>query len=129
MYEANLLRNCGTGNSSCSAGGAHDVLVFAIGIGTLNSTPNASFDKHAKCLLARIANANDILNTGTNTIENIGAVCTSPQTPPLLSDQDPYQDLQDGCGGSACTIDSTQEKGKVYVIDQNGDMQAQLHFF
>jgi hypothetical protein len=125
MYEANLLRNCGTGNSSCTAGGAHDVLVFAIGIGGFSSTPNQSFDKHAKCLLARIANANDILNTGTNAVENMSAVCTSPQTPPLLSDNDPYQDLRDGCSG-ACTIDTTQEKGKVYIVDTSANVPAQL---
>jgi von Willebrand factor type A domain/Putative Flp pilus-assembly TadE/G-like len=125
MYEANLLRNCGTGNSGCTTGGAHDVLVFAIGIGAVDPIPNRSFDKHAKCLLARIANANDILNTGTNTLETMGGVCTSPQTPPLLSDQDPYQDLRDGCSG-ACTIDTTQEKGKVYIVDTNGNVPAQL---
>ncbi|MGH7798979.1 MAG: VWA domain-containing protein, partial [Candidatus Binatia bacterium] len=57
MYEADLLRNCGAGNTDCTAGGEHDVLVFAIGIGAIHSTPNRSFDKNAKCLLVRIANA------------------------------------------------------------------------
>jgi hypothetical protein len=123
MYEANLLRNCGTGNSSCSAGGAHDVLVFAIGIGALSSTPNASFDTNAKCLLARIANANDILNTGTNTLENMSGVCTIP--PLQTSDGDQYPELRDGCSG-ACTTDTTQEKGKVYIVDTNGNVPAQL---
>jgi hypothetical protein len=127
MYEANVLRNCGTGNSSCSAGGAHDVLVFAIGIGAINnSQPNASFDKHAKCLLSRIANANDILNTGTNTLETMRSVCTNPQTPPAYSDGDTYADLRDGCGSAPCVIDSTQEKGKVYIVDTNGNVPAQL---
>ncbi len=77
MYEANFLRNCGYGNSSCTAGGAHDILVFAIGIGAISGTPNASFDKNAKCLLARVANATDILNTGNNTLESMSAVCTN----------------------------------------------------
>jgi hypothetical protein len=127
MYEANLLRNCGTGNSSCSAGGAHDVLVFAIGIGAINtSQPNASFDKHAKCLLSRIANANDILNTGTNTLETMGSVCTNPQRPPNTSDGDTYVDLRDGCGSAPCVIDTNQEKGKVYIVDTNGNVPAQL---
>jgi hypothetical protein len=126
MYEANFLRNCGTGNSSCSAGGAHDVLVFAIGIGAISSTPNASFDKHAKCLLSRIANANDILNTGTNTLETIASVCTNPQTPPNTSDNDTYADLRDGCGSAPCVIDNTQERGKVYIVDTNGNVPAQL---
>jgi von Willebrand factor type A domain/Putative Flp pilus-assembly TadE/G-like len=126
MYEANLLRNCGTSNSSCSAGGAHDVLVFAIGIGAISSTPNASFDKHAKCLLARVANANDILNTGTNTLETMGSVCTNPQTPPNTSDNDTYAELRDGCGSGPCVIDTNQEKGKVYIVDTNGNVPAQL---
>jgi hypothetical protein len=126
MYEANLLRNCGTGNSSCTAGGAHDVLVFAIGIGAISSTPNASFDKHAKCLLSRIANANDILNTGTNTLETMSSVCTNPQTPPNTSDGDTYADLRDGCSSGPCVIDTTQEKGKVYIVDTNGNVPAQL---
>jgi hypothetical protein len=123
MYEANLLRNCGTGNSSCSAGGAHDVLVFTIGIGALDSTPNASFDTNAKCLLARIANANEILNTGTNAVENMSGVCTIP--PLQTSDGDQYPELRDGCSGS-CTVDATQEKGKVYIVDTNGNVPAQL---
>jgi Flp pilus assembly protein TadG len=123
MYEANLLRNCGTGNSSCTSGGAHDVLVFAIGIGALHPFPNRSFDRNAKCMLARVANATDVLNTGNNTVESITTVCSAP--PDTLSDGDTYADLQDGCSG-ACTIDSTQEKGKVYIVDTNGNVPAQL---
>jgi hypothetical protein len=125
MYEADLLRNCGTGNSSCAPGGAHDVLIFAIGIGALSSTPNASFDKNAKCLLTRIANATGVLNTGNNTVESITTVCSPP--PATYSDGDTYQDLQDNwpCGAGPC-INDTQETGKVYVIDQNGDIPAQL---
>jgi Flp pilus assembly protein TadG len=125
MYEANFLRNCGANNSSCTAGGAHDVLVFAIGIGALSSTPNASFDKNAKCLLARIANANDILNTGTGALDNITNVCSPPPDP--TSDSDPYADLQDSwpCGSGPC-INTSQEKGKVYIVDTNGNVPAQL---
>jgi Flp pilus assembly protein TadG len=123
MYEADLLRNCGTGNSSCSASGAHDVLVFAIGIGDVSNTPNASFDKNAKCLLARISNATDVLNTGNNTLETITNVCSTP--PVTYSDGDTYADLQDGCSG-ACTINSNQEKGKVYIVDTSANVPAQL---
>jgi hypothetical protein len=124
MYEANLLRNCGTGNSSCSAGGAHDVLVFAIGIGEISSTPNASFDNNAKCLLARIANATDVLNTGTNTLQTITDVCSKQI---VTSDGDTYADLQDSwpCGSGPC-INTTQEKGKLYIVDTNGNVPAQL---
>jgi hypothetical protein len=125
MYEADLLRNCGTGNSACTAGGEHDVLVFVIGIGALSGTPNASFDRNARCLLARIANATDILNTGNNTLQSITTVCSPP--PDTLSDGDTYADLQDSwpCGAGPC-INDTQEKGKVYVVDTNGNVPAQL---
>ena len=123
MYEANFLRNCGYGNSSCTAGGAHDIMVFAIGIGALSSTPNASFDRNAKCLLARVANATDILNTGTNTLETISGVCTNP--PLTTSDGDQYLELRDGCSGP-CNIDTTQEKGKVYIVDTSANVPAQL---
>jgi hypothetical protein len=126
MFEGNFLRNCGFGNSSCGSAGEHDVLVFAIGIGSISATPNASFDKNAKCLLARIANANDILNTGNNTSQTISSVCSPPPT--LYSDTDTYQDLQDSwpCGGAGPCINSAQETGKVYIVDLNGDVQEQL---
>ena len=39
MYEADLIRNCGAGNAACAAAGAHDVLVFAIGIGSFVASP------------------------------------------------------------------------------------------
>jgi hypothetical protein len=125
MFEGDFLRNCGFGNSSCGSAGAHDVLVFAIGIGSISTTPNASFDKNAKCMLARIANASDILNTGNNTTQTISSVCSPPPT--LYGDTDTYQDLQDSwpCGSGPC-INSAQETGKVYIVDLNGNVQAQL---
>jgi hypothetical protein len=125
MYEADRIRNCGAGNAACDAGGTHDVLLFAIGIGTLSSTPNASFDKHAKCLLLRAANATELLNTGNNSIETINTLCTPP--PPSYTDHDTYADLRNGwpCGSGPC-INSTQEKGKVYFVDQTRDVQAQM---
>jgi hypothetical protein len=69
------------------------------------------------------ANANDILNTGNNTLETMSGVCTIP--PLQTSDGDLYPELRDGCTG-ACTIDTTQEKGKVYIVDTNGNVPAQL---
>jgi hypothetical protein len=126
MYEADFMRNCGSGNASCGTGGEHDVIVFAIGIGAISSTPNASFDRQARCLLARVANATDIVNTGPGTIDNINTVCASPFLP-LLSDGDTYAELQDSwpCGTGPC-INSSQEKGKVFVVDMNGNVPAQL---
>ncbi len=121
-----MIRNCGAGNAACAAAGAHDVLVFAIGIGTIVANqPNASFDKYAKCMLLRAANGTDLLNTGNNTVESINTVCTPP--PPLLIDSDTYAELLTNwpsCAGPC--INSTQEKGKVYVVDQTGNIQAQM---
>ncbi|MGH7798973.1 MAG: hypothetical protein ACREQ2_29275, partial [Candidatus Binatia bacterium] len=106
------------------AGGEHDVLVFAIGIGAIHSTPNRSFDKNAKCLLVRIANATGMINTGDNSSETLNSLCA---TQDVLSDGDTYSELQDSwpCASGPC-ISTTQEKGKVYFIDQNGDVAAQL---
>jgi hypothetical protein len=127
MKEADELRNCGFGNSSCGASGTHDVLVFAIGIGTTTSTANSSFDKHAKCMLARIANATDVLNTSNNSIQSLSSVCTPP--PPSYADNDTYAELRTdwpaGCATTPC-INSTQEKGKVYVVDPSANLDAQL---
>ena len=128
MYEADLIRNCGVGNAACAAAGAHDVLVFAIGIGTINnSQPNASFDKHAKCMLLRAANGTDLLNTGNNSVESINTVCTPPSPSPPYSDGDTYAELLNGwpCGTGPC-INSTQEKGKLYIVDQTGNVQTQM---
>jgi Flp pilus assembly protein TadG len=126
MYEADLIRNCGAGNAGCAAAGAHDVLVFAIGIGSEVASPaNASFDKHARCMLLRAANGTDVLNTGNNTVESINTLCTPP--PPSYADSDTYAELRNGwpCGAGPC-INSTQQKGKVYFVDQNGNVQAQM---
>ncbi len=125
MYEANILRNCGYSNSGCTAAGAHDIVVFAIAIGRPDPTPNYSLDRNAKCLLARIANATDIINTGTSTLETMSTLCQAPAD--TTSDGDTHADLQEGwpCGTGPC-IDNSQEKGKVYVVDLNGNVQAQL---
>ena len=125
MYEADLTRNCGTNNPGCTAGGEHDVLVFAIGIGQLDPSPSSSFDRNAKCLLARIANATDIVNTGLGTIDSITTICKNP--PDILTDGDKYLDLQKSwpCATGPC-INDTQEKGKVYVVDMKGNVLTQL---
>ena len=127
MYEADLIRNCGASNAACAAAGAHDVLFFAIGIGqdTAGLNPNQRFDKYAKCMLLRAANGTELLNTGNNTLESINTICTPP--PPTYSDNDTYAELRNfwPCGAGPC-IDSTQEKGKVYFVDQTGNVQAQM---
>jgi hypothetical protein len=123
MHEANLTRNCGYGNSSCGGGGRHDVLFFAIAIGKKDLTqPQQSLDENAKCLLARIANATDILNAATGVVETMANMCNGVFP---TSDGDSHADLKAGCSG-ACTIDTTQQKGKVYIVDVSGNVAAQL---
>jgi hypothetical protein len=126
MHEANQIRNCGYTNGACAADGPHDVLIFAILIGTVDANdPQASADRNAKCLLSRIANASQVLNTGNNSIETLSTVCANP--PITTIDGDTHADLQQGwpCNVGPC-LDASQEKGKVYIVDQNGNIQAQL---
>jgi hypothetical protein len=125
MYEANLLRNCGYNNSACSAGGEHGTLVFVIGIGKKDlSAPQQSLDENAKCLLARIANATDIVNAATSVVETMTTNCNNKFT---SNDNDTHADLVEGwpCASGPC-IDTTQQKGKVFMIDVNGNVNAQL---
>jgi hypothetical protein len=127
MFEANEIRNCGFNNASCGGGGAHDIVFFAIAIGKVdNDQPQSSMDKNAKCLLARMANAEQIVTTATGVIETLTSVCTGQI---ITLDGDTHADLNQGwpaaCGTPPC-IDSTQEKGRVYIIDTNGNVQTQL---
>jgi len=126
MYEANLTRNCGYGNSSCGTGGAHDIVFYSIVIGKSEpDSPQGSVDANAKCLLARMSNATDIVNAATGVVETLTNVCNSKFT---TIDGDTHADLVEAwpCGAGPC-IDSTQEKGKVYIVDMNGDVAAQLN--
>ena len=125
MHEADLIRNCGYGNTACGSGGEHDVVFFSIVIGKPDATnPQNSVDANAKCLLARMSNATDILNAATGVVENITTVCNAPTT---TIDGDTHADLTQSwpCGAGPC-IDSTQQKGKVYIVDVNGNVAAQL---
>jgi Flp pilus assembly protein TadG len=126
MYEANVTRNCGFGNSSCGSGGAHDIVFYSIVIGKNEpDSPQGSVDANAKCLLARMANATDIMNAATGVVETLSSVCNSKFT---TIDGDTHADLVESwpCGAGPC-IDSTQEKGKVYIVDMNGDVTTQLN--
>jgi hypothetical protein len=126
MYEANLLRNCGYLNSSCGAGGNHDLTMFAIAIGKPEpSNPQSSLDRNAKCLLARIANAPDVQHAATGVVQKLVDLCASPMDTTI--DGDTHADLVEGwpCGSGPC-INGTQQKGKVYIIDVNGNVTAQL---
>lgn len=124
MYEANLIRNCGQNNSACNSGGNHHVVIFAIAIGRVETSPQGSLDNNAKCLLTRMANADDIVNAATGSIEKMATVCNGVFT---TSDGDTHADLKVGCPGGNCAIDATQEKGKVFTVDMNGNVTEQLN--
>ena len=129
MFEANRIRNCGRNNSACNGGSAdHDVVFFAIAIGRDTSTtdPQSSLDANAKCMLARMANATDILNAGTGVVQTMNTVCGNVFTTAAV-DGDTHADLLEAwpCGSGPC-IDSSQQKGKVYTIDVTGNVEAQL---
>ncbi len=128
MYEANLIRNCGYSNTSCSNSGEHDVIFFSIVIGQPDATnPQNSVDANAKCLLARISNATDILHAATGVVETITDVCNAVSSINPTIDGDTHADLlQDWPGCTGPCIDSTQQKGKVYIVDVNGNVAAQL---
>jgi Flp pilus assembly protein TadG len=128
MYEANQIRNCGYNNSACNGGGAeHDIVFFSIAIGKneASTSPQNSLDANAKCMLARMANANEILNAATGVVETMTTVCNSVFTTTV--DGDTHADLTQSwpCGSGPC-IDTTQEKGKVYIVDLNGNVSQQL---
>ena len=126
MFEANVTRNCGFGNSACASGGAHDIVIFTIAIGKEEAgAPQSSMDKNAKCLLARMSNAEQIMIAATGVIETLTSVCTGQIT---TIDGDTHADLNEGwppCGTTPC-IDGTQEKGRVSIVDSNGNVQTQL---
>lgn len=126
MYEANQIRNCGYGNHTCTAGGAHDVVFFAIAIGEADANkPQDSLDANAKCMLARMANATDIVTVATGVTETITAVCNAKFTTAV--DGDTHDDLVEAwpCGTGPC-IDSSQEKGKVFIVTLTGNVTQQL---
>jgi hypothetical protein len=126
MHEANMIRNCGRNNSACG-GGNHDVVFFSIAIGqnTASTDPQSSLDSNAKCMLARMANATDILHANTGVTETLTTVCNNVFTTSV--DGDTHQDLiqQWPCGSGPC-IDTTQQKGKVYIVDVSGNVNQQL---
>lgn len=123
MYEADQIRNCGFNNSACTPGGEHGVLFFAIAIGKKDLTqPQQSLDENAKCMLARMANAEDILDASTGVVTKMATICNQVFT---TIDGDTHVDLKVGCGAT-CVIDPNQQKGKVFTIDVTGNVEAQL---
>ena len=99
--------------------GGKNVIVFAIAIGpTTHPDATARLDANSRCLLAAIANDKTMLedpstNPGTG---SCNAINTTP-------DGDNHSDLT---GGNKPVFDSSQQRGKVYTVDLNGNVQAQL---
>jgi len=116
LFEANKVRNY-----AYDVGG--DVVIYAIAIGEDlgpgTTSPQSSLDENAKCLLARIAN-------DPSTIFNCDSVYTTSY------DGDTHNDLKEGIPFGSCTgtpsgcIDASQQQGRVFTVDLDGDVQAQL---
>lgn len=77
-------------------------------------------------MLARMANATDIFNAATGVSETMTTVCNNVFTT-TTGDGDTHADLVEAwpCGTGPC-IDTTQEKGKVFIIDDSGNVTQQL---
>ncbi|HTN72334.1 MAG TPA: VWA domain-containing protein [Methylomirabilota bacterium] len=104
MSEADTIRNL-AGKS---------VVIYVIAIGKIDSSaPGNSLDDNAKCLLGRIANDPNTIST------NCPNVFTT-------SDNDTYPDLLPCKADPNSCIDNTQQKGRMFTIDLNGNVQQQL---
>jgi Flp pilus assembly protein TadG len=117
--EAYQLRALGGGN----------VIVFVIGIGIPNAPPpDYRLDANAKCLLGLIANDPDVIND-PSTNPDIGGCATGAvhQTSTSSNDVDPHADLrQTTPGGTQFRVEPGQMNGKLFTVDLNGDVTAQL---
>jgi hypothetical protein len=99
--------------------GEKSVVIFTIAIGPqTHPDATARLDANARCLLAAITNDKDMIED-PSTNQQLGS-CNAVYTTP---DQDPHSDLR-GAGKPAFNPD--HEKGKVFIVDLNGDVQTQL---
>ena len=101
--EANAIRNLAS----------KSVLIYVIVIGKEDPIWGNSVDDNTKCLLGRIAN-------DPNTVS---ARCPNVFT---TADGDNYPDLQPCKADPSSCIDSTQQKGRMFTIDMNGNVKQQL---
>lgn len=104
VTEANTIRNLAS----------KSVLIYVIAVGRPESAVGNSLDDNAKCLLGRIANDPNTVN----------ASCPSVAT--TLNDGDTYPDLLPCKLDPTSCIDNMQQKGKMFTVDLNGNVQAQL---
>jgi hypothetical protein len=104
LKEANEIRQLGGGS----------VIVFVIAIGEpSNPDATARLDANARCLLARIANDPGTIVSCDNVYET--------------RDGDSHKDLSQNwpCASGPC-IDSSQQKGQVFTVDMNGNVEEQM---
>jgi hypothetical protein len=107
--EARQIKELGGGNA----------VIFAIAIGPpTHNDATARLDANARCLLAAIAN-DKVLIEDTSTDPQSGSCNAVYSTP----DQDPHNDLT---GAGKPVFNTNHQKGKVFTIDLNGDVQTQL---
>ena len=107
--EARQIKELGGGNA----------IIFAIAIGpSTHADPTARLDANARCLLAAITNDQATIEDSSTNQQSgsCNAVYSSP-------DQDPHSDLT-GAGKPA--FNPNHQKGKVFTVDLNGDVQTQL---
>ncbi|MGH7796830.1 MAG: pilus assembly protein TadG-related protein [Candidatus Binatia bacterium] len=107
--EARQIKELGGGNA----------VIFAIAIGPpTDPDATARLDANARCLLAAITNDKNMIEDGSTNQES--GSCNAVYTTP---DQDPHSDLT-GAGKPA--FNPNHQRGKLFIIDLNGDVQTQL---
>jgi hypothetical protein len=109
VTEANNIRNLAS----------KSVLIYVIAIGRVEASTSgagtgSSLDHNAKCLLGRIA----------NDPTTVSASCPNVFT---TGDTDTYPDLLPCKANPSSCIDNTQQKGRMFTIDLNGNVQQQLN--
>jgi hypothetical protein len=107
--EARQIKELGGGNAV--------IFVIAIGPGT-HPDATARLDANSRCLLAAIANDKTLIENAS-TDPQLGSCNAIYSTP----DQDPHGDLT---GAGKPVFNPNHQRGKVYTIDLNGDVQTQL---
>jgi hypothetical protein len=107
--EARQIKELGGGN----------VTIFAIAIGpSIHNDATARLDANSRCLLAAIANDKTLIEN-SSTDPQTGSCNAVYSTP----DQDPHADLT---GAGKPVFNANHQRGKVFTIDLNGDVQTQL---
>jgi len=109
--EARQIKELGGGNA----------IIFAIAIGpSTHPDTTARLDANSRCLLAAITNDQATLED-PSTNQGIGSCNAIPGY--ITPDGDDHSDLT---GVNKPTFNLNHQKGKVFTVDLNGDVQTQL---